>query len=34
MIWNVLLFALLLFAVVISGLALTTGTGHPRRRPH
>ncbi len=34
MICNVMLFALLLFAAVISGLALMTGTGHPRRRPH
>lgn len=32
MVWNVLLFVLLVVAMVISGLALTTGTGHPRRR--
>ncbi len=34
MVWNVILFMLLLLAAVISGLALMTGTGHPRRRSH
>jgi hypothetical protein len=34
MIWNVLLFGLLLLAAVISGMALLSGSGHPRRRPH
>lgn len=32
MIWNLLLLTLLLLAVVISSLALLSGSGHPRRR--
>ena len=34
MIWNLLLLTLLLLATVISSLALLSGSGHPRRRPH
>jgi hypothetical protein len=36
MFWNFLLMLLLLIAAVISGLALLSGSGHPRsrRRPY
>jgi hypothetical protein len=34
MFWNLLLFALFAVAAVISGMALLSGSGHPRRRPH
>ena len=34
MFWNLLLIVLLVLSAVISGLALMSGSGHPRRRPH
>lgn len=32
MFWNILLVALFLISAVISGLALFSGSGHPRHR--
>lgn len=32
MVWNLILIGMFLIAAVITGLALMTGSGHPRRR--